>query len=137
VKSSANWWIGAIIVVGTILAIVLLTSSGKSVIPEEEEFMRIRSLPYDVATMNCTQKAILYAEHLQSEGWKCWIVLGTVTGEANEHAWVVVVDEKGTRRLCDPTGPAGGPSGYPESTYKNYHPRAYYEHGIIVPQAGA
>jgi len=126
-KWGSNWWIGAVIILLIIGLIVRIIGARRPFIPEREEFMRIRAIPYDVENMNCTHKASMYVEWLRERGWRCWTALGSVSGIEAEHAWVIVLDKKNGRRLCDPTNPIGGASGYPERSYEQYDPRIYVE----------
>lgn len=134
-----RWWIVAlavaVVIAGIALLAGLLSPKGQPLIPEQNEFYRIRAIPYDLINMTCSHKACLYLTYLQQHGWTCWFVVGRIRGGQDNqtgHAWVVVLDKEGVRRLCDPTGPVGGPSGYPEKSYHTYKVTAYYEKGTII-----
>lgn len=114
------------------LTMILLVRPSHNPIPEGEEFARIRSLPYNVKTMNCTHKATLYAKYLDAKGYTVWIAIGSVEGQRNEHAWVIVLDEEKNRWLYDPTGPIGGPSGYLEKHYATYHADLYCDPDVGI-----
>ena len=133
-KWGGSWWIGASLTVVLIVGIGIFIALGTNVpfIPERAEFERIRSIPYDTQTMNCIDKSVMYADYLRVRNWTCWTAVGKVIGERDDHAWVIVLDEKKARRLCDPTAPVGGPSGYEEETYALYRPRAYCGEGVVV-----
>lgn len=131
-KLGGAWWIVAVIVVAAIVGIVVLSKPSAPFIPELNEFERVRAIPYDLETMNCTHKAIIYSDYLRERGWKCWIVIGKVYRARTYHAWVVVIDKKKVRRLCDPTGPVGGVSGFAERSYDRYRPKTYTDEGVII-----
>jgi hypothetical protein len=128
-------WIGlAVLVVGVGLALLFRE---RAFIPESTDFYAIRAIPYDRQTMNCLHKAIRYADILEERGWTRWIVVGHIAsagcfffhsrGSGNDHAWVVVLDKDGVRRLCDPTTGRYEASGFRERSYKLYKARTYYE----------
>lgn len=131
VLGSKGYWIGAgVLAVIVVLAVLFWPQRG--FIPERNEFMRIRHLPYDKERMNCIHKAILYSDYLSEKGWKNWVVVGKLAGYSTEHCWVIVLDEKGIRRLCDPTVGVVTPSGCSEDSYNEYKPRAYFDSGVDV-----
>lgn len=122
-----NWWMYALGIVaaicGTFLVLHLL--SDRSIVPLPDELARIRALSYDVETMNCQHKAGLYATALKKAGYTCWVAIGRVNGKG--HAWVVFLDKNGNRRLVDPSGLIGSPSGYLESSYDMYKADLYVD----------
>jgi transglutaminase-like putative cysteine protease len=120
-----DWWKYAAIIVLAIfgLMVTLYYVSERPIIPLPRELDKIRALPYDAQTMNCQHKAGLYAAALKAAGYTRWIAIGTVDGKG--HAWVIFLDDGGKRRLIDPTGPTGGPSGYLEASYDRYRATFY------------
>lgn len=131
-KWGDKWWYYAlgIVLVLLVVVIVLSTMSDKPVIPEARELERIRAIPYDKETMNCQDKARLYAAVLKKAGYKYQIAIGKYDGKG--HAWVVFVDAKNKRRLIDPTGRGDTPSGYLETCYDEYVPETYVDE-IVRP----
>lgn len=121
-----DWWklaLGAVVAI--VLIVVFASQCDHPEIPLRSELDRIRALPYDKETMNCQHKAGLYATALKKAGYRRWIAIGTIHGLG--HAWVVFLDARGKRRLVDPTGPIGGPSGYLESSYQTYKADMYVD----------
>jgi hypothetical protein len=112
-----------------VLAIWYFSRTETALVPEFAEFLRIRQLPYDDETMNCTHKSELYIEALRKAGWTCKEVIGRVHG--GRHTWVVFQDKKGHWRLVDPTGDDVIGPGFYEKRYKTYKPEVYLD--VLTP----
>ncbi|MFH1521928.1 MAG: hypothetical protein ABIF18_03135 [archaeon] len=86
------------------IALFGLVGCASVYIPEKEMLRKIEGIPYRRGVMDCKDKSIMDHNHLKSKGIESRVVLGTVEGYRDNHAWTEVLNpETGKWHLRDPT----------------------------------